>query len=1064
MAFVFPTPEALMALLRAAAVPPEVQRAAVRFNRLPNGELEVEPAAALSSSHKRTLSTLGIAERAATALPLTATCWAAMLPPVHAGELEGAPGLVLFITPRAHLAALCGELLRLGCDRQELQVLPDGRGIVRVREPPYYVVARASEGGELHAFVPVRPGHEGIWVALGYSHPMAADLEAPETGALLIGPDGRFESVPLEKWTPLDHVIVPSGLPIVSAHQPTEVPRIEVRLSLLSLGRRDEPSLWLLPDGLSQVESLVRHAPEAALEAVLFAVAGDLVVLKARPGREKSVGALPGAPYARLNDLPNLYAPVGHTIEPPISRERVRDWLAADPDALVWLTPKGESFTRHSLPEAVFHPLTEWVDYIIDASAPALTAWERSATFDFDDFVGADVLLGTPREWPDDAKAPAPASASTSKRPARRAERPAAREVRTANASTSEVRRVEPSQLEQAVHLEETAFLELDAAADSPERRDAWLRLARLYQAAAHAREAGLAWGHAAWESTGPDAADVARAWAEAASMPLSGLLQLSAPSQEQVRFAVAHLLAAAESNDSRARATLSEAQSWLDKHDESLDVRALWLGRYAVAKLAGADTLALARARDRVLARLRRGLSLERDVPRFLRAVGPGTSRDAARVTRVSQQLEVVLKAFDETPRKRSAIEAPWPLSRAYVGLEFAWGFARLGDVRRARALEEAALKALDTKSTVHGVLTRAYQARIAQASEGLPPDAPLPPEHGAALNGLEAFARFRVDRLRQASTVLEPQERLDPFGLFKRLNADVRGEELAALREVHDASALAAAIEERAAAATDEQLPAEERARLLDGLLDFLLQLPESVALPLLQRFVSVAEGLPGRLRTVVLEDALKVAGHFGRGPLVRQLVMSLASLLSELGAEGAVEVGAALSAGVRSMRRVGLRDEAAELLQRAAAVLKGDDARALTARLSLAAGFAYLSRLDAASPIFDEALTRLPNEKEWGLPDRLKLARAAARALANAPTDFALPRLLRLTVLIPSLTDSFSTNDFFCLSVIDFADTMVVGHVGEDLTLSELTRSFLEEDEYLVRRRVHRDAGHQ
>ena len=39
---------------------------------------------------------------------------------------------------------------------------------------------------------------------------------------------------------------------------------------------------------------------------------------------------------------------------------------------------------------------------------------------------------------------------------------------------------------------------------------------------------------------------------------------------------------------------------------------------------------------------------------------------------------------------------------------------------------------------------------------------------------------------------------------------------------------------------------------------------------------------------------------------------------------------------------------------------------------------------------------------------------------------------------------------------------ADALVLGHVGDDLTLNEATRRFLEEDEYLVRRRVHRDVG--
>ena len=38
----------------------------------------------------------------------------------------------------------------------------------------------------------------------------------------------------------------------------------------------------------------------------------------------------------------------------------------------------------------------------------------------------------------------------------------------------------------------------------------------------------------------------------------------------------------------------------------------------------------------------------------------------------------------------------------------------------------------------------------------------------------------------------------------------------------------------------------------------------------------------------------------------------------------------------------------------------------------------------------------------------------------------------------------------------------DALVLGHVLEDLSLGEATRRFLEEDEFLVRRRVHRDVA--
>jgi hypothetical protein len=541
-----------------------------------------------------------------------------------------------------------------------------------------------------------------------------------------------------------------------------------------------------------------------------------------------------------------------------------------------------------------------------------------------------------------------------------------------------------------------------------------------------------------------------------------------------QTRGAVAHLTAAALDGNQAVASRVTDWAAFLDRFSDDLDVRSYWLGRWATARLAGGDPLGLARARDRVLTRVQAGLSLDRDVPRLLRvtqqanAGGAGTGR----AMRVSAQLEALLKAFEETPRKRSAVEAPPQFTHAYVSLEFAWGFARLADADRARKLRDKALQPLDRKDPVHHYLTRAYLARIDQALEGIAPTTPLAPEINAMLTGLESLDRYKVDRLRQFSQVLEPQERLEAISAFWRNARDARGEELGALRSIRDPAELLKQIQSRMSGITDEQLPVEERVRLIDGLLDFLTQLPESSALPLLQKFLAAGEKLGGRHRTVVLEDALKIAGHFGRTALVKQLVLQLGNAIREIGSEGVGELGGLLVSGVRSLRRVGLREEAGELLSRASSVLKGEDVATLQARLGLASGFMYLGAFQQAQPIVDEATARLSRESGLVIAERMKLSRAAAQALSHASTELALPGLLRLSQQLPWITDSFNTNGgvgtdgkqryHFCLSMVDFADSLVLGHVGDDLTLNETTRRFLDEDEYLVRRRVHRDVS--
>src|SRR5262249_20934787 len=62
--------------------------------------------------------------------------------------------------------------------------------------------------------------------------------------------------------------------------------------------------------------------------------------------------------------------------------------LADNPDVVTWLHPHGDgSFTPESLPEGVFRPLTDWVEYVLDHDRAALQAWVQSHQFDFEPFV-----------------------------------------------------------------------------------------------------------------------------------------------------------------------------------------------------------------------------------------------------------------------------------------------------------------------------------------------------------------------------------------------------------------------------------------------------------------------------------------------------------------------------------------------------------------------------------------------------------------------------------------------------------------------------------------------------
>jgi hypothetical protein len=389
-------------------------------------------------------------------------------------------------------------------------------------------------------------------------------------------------------------------------------------------------------------------------------------------------------------------------------------------------------------------------------------------------------------------------------------------------------------------------------------------------------------------------------------------------------------------------------------------------------------------------------------------------------------------------------------------VHLIFAYGLARLGQSEKARALADLATQPLDLEDPVHGFVVRAYRARIAHALEGQPPETPLPAAVAGELNDLERFLRYKVDRLRQFSTVLEPQERLDPMVAFHRGAKDPRGEEFTSLRGETNRQKLAADVAQLFVHA--KKSPPDDRARLFDGLMDFFPQLPESQALPQLETLIVSLDGIAPKQKAQLLEEALMLAGHFGRGELVKQILARLQPLLAQLGPEHVGDAASTVATCLRALRRVGLREEAVDLLDSLRGAAAGDGTPMVLARLHLAGGNLYLGHAERATPALDEALQKLAGD--LNMTDRLQLVRGVSRAVAHAAQELALATLARLTQQLPRISDSFNTNSHFCLSVIAFMESLILGYASEDLALGELGRQWLDEDEYLIRRRVHRD----
>ncbi len=1083
----FASEESLRFGITSGLVPESMLGAPARTWRDAEGGICVEPEQPVAPELMKKLAAAGIAPTSARSGDgRTVRCWAEIVGVVRTHAVDQNIGQVLFVLPEgSSLVDLAGELIRLGCDRLEWRSVP-GAHLLRAAGPPYYSLLRASDAIDaIRAYVPAPKGQDRVWVEVGCDHPLALFLR-PEPGSVLLvssgagvaaradangsSAPGAFVSVPEGDFADIYTFVdlhVPGGDASLRRHEAIrEPPRLKVTLRLARAATTEGPSLWVIrDDAITRVERLLASLPEEVARGLLYSPCRDgdatIVVLRSRPGARSTI-EIDGEGYRAHPSIANLFMPCDATLEPPLRRDRVRDLLAPDPDDVVWLSPVAHgSFHVERAPDAAFRPLSEWVEYVIDANAPALVPWVSSCTFDFDAFIGVDpAVVERRREEPGPPEEPA-------RRRTRRAEpEPAARQVREAAArptperapgrATIEAARIDVNEVARELADTERAFLALDAPADDSVRSDLWARMAPLNARLQRKEDAALCWARVVWELDHDAEHPATGAWlaAERAVSRVSTaktLLALEEPSRDHVRALAVMLLSDA---DTDLRELAHDATLWLDRHDSHLDIRTAWLARVALSRLVGGDRLGLARARDRLLAKIHGGLSLERDVPSFMRRAG--ASRDAAQVEHVAGKLDALVELLEKTRRKRSATEADPKLTGAYVRYVVAYGLARLGRTERAAQLRDAATSALPKGDAIHDLLSRAYVARIGQALEGLPAETPLPAEVSASLNALAKLDRYKVDRVRQSSKVLEPHERLDPIMAFQRGEADPRGPEFADLRGASEP----AVIEKGVAAimAKAKESTPDERARLYDGVMDFFPAIGHERAVAHLETILGSVQDVVAHRRVQLFEEALMLAGHLGEEMLARRIFGVLEPLVASVGPDGAAEIAPLAAGMLRTLRRFGLRDEAQRLLGALQAAAKGKATVHLIARLHTAGALAFLGETERARPVFDEALTAL--QGELPMLERLQLTRALSRALGAAPLAYAMSGLEQLQKKLDVVTDSFNTNSHVCLSVLDFMEALVLGYVSEDLAVDPIARRFLDDDEYLVRRRIHRD----
>jgi hypothetical protein len=395
--------------------------------------------------------------------------------------------------------------------------------------------------------------------------------------------------------------------------------------------------------------------------------------------------------------------------------------------------------------------------------------------------------------------------------------------------------------------------------------------------------------------------------------------------------------------------------------------------------------------------------------------------------VDELGTALERLLERLDQ-PRRVSPVEAPRVLTNAYARSMIAFGFARIGNVERARDLLAGAFTDLDRNDAVHGCLVEVFTARVEMAIAGRARDAPLPESTLDRLAQLDRISAYKVSRLWAASWILQPGfKRVEPTMMNAPRRTQWSGSEVFSLDAPPDVRAMRIAAHLESSTGLERSGRFARIAECLEGLID----LPESAAMSILTRAVHVIDAAPNppiELRVSVLQ---RIA-QFGWGELVPVMFEPFAAQLVALPPD---RLGTPLLAALQALRRLDLREE----LGRVAAAFEpalttlpnhamGDDWGAPGALYALA-GVLDLLGDPRGDAIVEPALEHLEDGK-LTITQVLQTIRVMAAGYAFTSIPRAVEGVEKLCSSWSSITDSFGTNTHFCLAILDTVDALVVG----------------------------------
>ena len=479
------------------------------------------------------------------------------------------------------------------------------------------------------------------------------------------------------------------------------------------------------------------------------------------------------------------------------------------------------------------------------------------------------------------------------------------------------------------------------------------------------------------------------------------------------------------------------------------------------------------------------------------------------------SQRRERPLRGRDRSefpPASRSGGSTPgggrdqYPVAPACEGdlveLILAFGHARLGEASRVHELL-ARLQPLANPAAepTRQWLRDAYRHRVFQALEGKIVRE-YPPELTERLNRLNPTERTKIGYLERETMILVPHGKLDPY-LHQRQGTDAISlgasqdqrikNRLARLQILADLDALETELTQLL---DDPETKREITARRLA--LGFALsqatRLGERFATRCLHELSKLVEetrlNAPPGPTGELLERGIALAAHFDLAEPTRLFSDHLLALIESHSGETITQLEPAIVRALQGLRRIGALGRVDEMGDRIHALVlvpeSGDPTRfrydaperrsnppltSAVLRILLGVAQTRLHRGDEspAWPVLDQAEAMLHSRVLIGEATAISrqthihqnlLALRYVETLGAASQAHALERATRLFSNLEGIEDFKASRDLFSVARLQLIERAVLSLTSESIQLSSRARRFVEEEEYLLRLRIHRD----